>query len=72
MEYLLWLEWNSSEIYLSFQDEVKELYKFRDFFFENHPMEMATQKVKLVTEKLAAMSGKLDLLDGNNLYKITL
>lgn len=47
-----------------FQKELNELYLYRDLFFENHPLDMASQKNKCVEEKKEVLVEKFESFDG--------
>lgn len=51
------------------QKELQDLYSFRDLFFENHPIEMATEKNKRVEEKKEVLIEKFESIDGKKLEK---
>ncbi|CAH2240370.1 tetratricopeptide repeat protein 5-like [Pararge aegeria] len=51
---------NVSEIMLDLANELKKLYSYRDLFFENHPVEMASQKNKCVNEKKDLLVAKFE------------
>lgn len=40
------------------------MYAFRDLFFENHPLELATEKNKMVEEKKKLLIEKFETIDG--------
>uniref|UniRef100_A0A2A4J8R8 Tetratricopeptide repeat protein 5 OB fold domain-containing protein n=1 Tax=Heliothis virescens TaxID=7102 RepID=A0A2A4J8R8_HELVI len=43
--------------------ELQDLYSFRDLYFENHPIEMATEKNKRVEEKKDVLIEKFESID---------
>ncbi|CAH0591599.1 unnamed protein product [Chrysodeixis includens] len=43
--------------------DLKEMYNFRDLYFENHPIEMAEEKNKYVEEKKQALVEKFEAID---------
>lgn len=52
---------------MCFQDDLKELYSYRDLFFENHPLDMAGAKNKCVDEKKEILVKKFEAIDGLSL-----
>ncbi|KPI98182.1 Tetratricopeptide repeat protein 5 [Papilio xuthus] len=54
---------NVTEIIDRLTHELRELYEFRDLFFENHPLELATEKNKLVEEKKKLLVEKFEAID---------
>ncbi|XP_063831729.1 tetratricopeptide repeat protein 5-like [Ostrinia nubilalis] len=54
---------NAAEVIEGLTKELQELYQFRDMFFENHPIEMATEKNKLVEEKKNVLVEKFESID---------
>lgn len=53
----------------SLQNDLQELYKFRDIFFENHPIELASEKNKMVEEKKNILVEKFESIDGKYYLK---
>nr|XP_026491854.1 tetratricopeptide repeat protein 5-like [Vanessa tameamea] len=54
---------NLPEIMEKLTEELKELYKYRDLFFENHPLDMAYKKNKCVEEKKELLVEKFEAID---------
>ncbi|KPJ13451.1 Tetratricopeptide repeat protein 5 [Papilio machaon] len=54
---------NVKEIIDRLTDELRELYDFRNLFFENHPLELATEKNRLVEEKKKILLEKFEAID---------
>ncbi|XP_075981931.1 tetratricopeptide repeat protein 5-like [Anticarsia gemmatalis] len=54
---------NITDVMNELVKELQELYDFRDLFFENHPIEMATEKNKCVEEKKAVLIEKFEAID---------
>ncbi|XP_034836618.1 tetratricopeptide repeat protein 5-like [Maniola hyperantus] len=54
---------NASEIMDNLSKELQELYSYRDLFFENHPLEMASEKNKCVDEKKEVLVQKFESFD---------
>ncbi|CAH2055757.1 unnamed protein product, partial [Iphiclides podalirius] len=54
---------NIEEVMEGLAKELQELYAFRDLFFENHPLELATEKNKLVEEKKNVLVDKFEAID---------
>ncbi|KAM3966010.1 tetratricopeptide repeat protein 5 [Aphomia sociella] len=54
---------NVSELKDCLEKELKELYAFRDLFFENHPIEMASKKNECVEEKKNILIEKFETID---------
>ncbi|KAL4713507.1 hypothetical protein ACJJTC_010492 [Scirpophaga incertulas] len=54
---------NVPEVIDSLSKELQELYLFRDMFFENHPIELATDKNKLVEEKQKVLIEKFETIN---------
>lgn len=52
-----------------FQNEVKDLFSFRDLFFENHPLEMASKKNERVEEKKKLLVEKFESIDGRYILR---
>lgn len=55
---------------LILQKEIEALYKFRDLFFENHPLEMATQRNIIVEDRKKLLVEKCETIDGKLLRQI--
>ncbi|KAL0853186.1 hypothetical protein ABMA27_012943 [Loxostege sticticalis] len=54
---------NVAEVIEGLTKDLQELYQFRDMFFENHPIEMAKEKNKLVEEKKNVLVEKFEAID---------
>ncbi|XP_026751628.1 tetratricopeptide repeat protein 5-like isoform X1 [Galleria mellonella] len=54
---------NVSELKDELENDLKELYTFRDLFFENHPIEMASKKNQCVEEKKNVLIEKFEVID---------
>ncbi|XP_053616128.1 tetratricopeptide repeat protein 5-like [Plodia interpunctella] len=54
---------NVTEVVDGLAKELKELYSFRDLFFENHPLEMAREKNKYVEEKKNVLVEKFEAIN---------
>ena len=52
-----------------FQDLVKDLYSYRDRFFETHTIEKAVEKRELVEHKMREVLDELDNLTRKKKYK---
>lgn len=46
------------------QKELRELYQYRDLFFENHHLDLANDKDKFVDEKKDVLLEKFENIDG--------
>ncbi|XP_032522894.2 tetratricopeptide repeat protein 5-like [Danaus plexippus] len=54
---------DASELLLNLSQDLRDLYSFRDLFFENHPFEMASEKNKCVEEKKQKLVEKFENID---------
>ncbi|XP_037303645.1 tetratricopeptide repeat protein 5 [Manduca sexta] len=54
---------NVAEVMEGLSKDLKDLYAFRDLFFENHPIELATEKNKFVEEKKDVLVEKFESID---------
>ncbi|KAI5639798.1 tetratricopeptide repeat protein 5 OB fold domain-containing protein [Phthorimaea operculella] len=56
---------NAEEVIDSLAKDLKELYSYRDMFFENNPIELANDKNKLVDEKKSVLVEKFEAIDAD-------
>ncbi|XP_049878423.1 tetratricopeptide repeat protein 5-like [Pectinophora gossypiella] len=56
---------NAAEVIEELEKELKELYLFRNLFFDNHPIEQANEKNKLVDEKKDVLLEKFEKIDAD-------
>ncbi|XP_013141457.1 PREDICTED: tetratricopeptide repeat protein 5-like [Papilio polytes] len=54
---------NATKIIDRLTKEIEALYKFRDLFFENHPLEMATQRNIIVEDRKKLLVEKCETID---------
>lgn len=59
---------NVEEVMDNLLKELQDLYSYRDLFFENHPIDLATEKNKLVEEKKEVLVEKFESIDGNIIF----
>ncbi|CAG9136165.1 unnamed protein product [Plutella xylostella] len=58
---------NFEELMEQLSEGLAELYKFRDYFFDSHPIEMAAEKTKLVKEQMNILEQKFSEIDENEI-----
>ncbi|CAH2087917.1 unnamed protein product [Euphydryas editha] len=63
---------NLPEVMEKLSEDLKELYSYRDLFFENHPLDMAYKKNKCVDEKKEILVEKFEAIDVETQIPFTL
>lgn len=64
MPHCVQLSFKSTLLFFFFQKELKDLFDYRDLYFEKNPIELASEKNKLVNEKKETLIEKFEEIDG--------